>query len=890
MSRLFFYLSYAARNLRRGVRWATFAVFCIAAGVATVVALRSLGLAIGDSLTENVRVNNHGDITVTRSGSSSGMFPGMGRSSGTEDVFSLNQVQRVQDWAKENDAQVALYYRSGNLQVTAISYVSVGRPQFINVLFIDPQTFPPTGDILALDPAGVPLRSLFTGGDDIVISRNLADSQNIKVGDTVRVSNTTDLFTVRGIAATENEGSITNPLAAFFGFAYLDQSEAGKLQQPTEPNIISITLPPGTDIDAAEASLRSVLRVGNYSTVPDMLKRNQQISDVLGRFIVVMGLGALLIGGVGIINTMLVMVGRRTEEIAALKTFGLKGRQVGALFLAEAFLLGVLGSIVGCVLGVLLSAGVNQYGAAFLQQQLPWRVYPEALLYGISLGVVVTLVFGILPVLTANRIRPAIILRPNETHVPGVGLLHSLFALLLVVVVIGGIAGKIIGDIPIGNRGMLSGVIVGIIGVALTLLILGILVVLLWVVVWLVSHLPSFGSVDLRLALRNLTARRIRTATTLLALSAGMFALSSITFVGVGTREILQFQLSQNLGGNVMVFPIVGLVSQTLAQGMLTQQLSGVQGVENNTRLSTYNTRLVAVNGEPPVLADDIGLSPDAPNDTVRRAQFSVEVMVRDSTNPQASTNVIARGRDFTPEDRGRAVLLVMQDWAETEGVDVGSTLTLQTGGAQKDFEVIGLVQSSGTLSFGKLYAPPGSLGGSSDFQFNVLQVDPAHLNEVLLKLSENPLVLALDITFIDGLLKRMIDQFAAIPTVVGLLSLLAAAVAMANTVSLQTLERRRQIGVLKAVGLKGRRVLWIMLLENTLVGLLGGLIGIGVSALVVSLMTQLGIGDAIPIPREATGVAVALVVASVLIAWTATFLSARAAVGERVANVLRYE
>ena len=62
-----------------------------------------------------------------------------------------------------------------------------------------------------------------------------------------------------------------------------------------------------------------------------------------------------------------------------------------------------------------------------------------------------TLVFGMLPMLTANRIRPAIILRPNETHLPGVGVLHSLIALLLVVVVIGGIAGQIIGDIPLGG-------------------------------------------------------------------------------------------------------------------------------------------------------------------------------------------------------------------------------------------------------------------------------------------------------------------------------------------------------------------------------------------------------------------------------------------------------
>lgn len=885
MRRLAFYLRYAARNLRRGVRWTTFAVFCIAAGVATVVALRSLGLAIGDSLTENVRANNHGDITISRISPGNSILPGFTRGAQESGVFTAAQVERVQQWAAENDAQVTLYFRSANLQVTAVDFVSVGRPQFINVLLIDPQTFPPVGDIRALDPSGVPLRDLFTGGDEIVISQNLADSQGIAVGDTVRVSNTTDLYTVRGIVSAETEASIANPLAAFFGFAYLDAVQAETLQLPTLPNTISLTLPPGADIQEAGVELERLANSRYVTTALDLLERNQVVSDLLGRFIVVMGLGALLIGGVGIINTMLVMVGRRAEEIAALKTFGLKGRQVAALFLAEAFLLSVMGSVVGCVLGVILSIGVNQYGAAFLQQQLPWRIYPEALLYGVGLGVVVTLVFGLLPVLTANRIRPAIILRPNETHLPGVGVLHSLIALLLVVFVIGGIAGRIIGDVPLGGGRFISGVVVGIIGVAATLLILGILVCILWLVVWLVSHLPSFGNVDLRLALRNLTARRIRTATTLLALSAGMFALSSITFVGVGTREILQFQLSENLGGNVLVFPALGVFSQTLGQGLLTTQLQGVEGVENNMTLSMYSTRLVEVNGETPVLADDIPVPSG-----IRRAMFDVSVLVRDSTHPEAVPIPMVRGRDLTAEDRGSPVVVVAEDWAQIQGVDVGSTLTLQASSGRQTFDVVGISRSVGQVSFGKLFVPPDSITGSSDVQFNVLLVDPAHLNEVLLKLSENPLVFALDITFIDGLLKRLIDQFAAIPTVVGLLSLLAAAVAMANTVSLQTLERRRQIGVLKAVGLKGRRVLWVMLLENTLVGLLGGLIGIGVSALGVSLMTTLGIGETIPIPREAAPVAVALVIASVMIAWAATFLSARVAVNERVANVLRYE
>jgi ABC-type lipoprotein release transport system permease subunit len=343
-SRILFYLRYAWRNLRRSARWTTFAVFCIGAGVATVVALRALGLAIADSLVENVRASNHGDITISNVNVEN-PFTGLtfGRDNAPEEAYSDADLNRARDWVAERGGQVSAYARFANVQITAIDYTSVGRPQFISSFLIDPQTFPPTSDIFASDPAGVPLRDLFTGGNDVVISRNLADAQDIQVGDTVRVSNTTEDFTVRGIVPTETEAGINNLFASFFGFAYLDIVDAETLQLPTNPNVISMTLPEGTDINAAERELRR-LGIGRYyTTVPDLLERNQIIGDYLGRFIVVMGLGALLIGGVGIINTMLVMVGRRTNEIAALKTFGLKGRQVAALFLSEAFLLGLMG-------------------------------------------------------------------------------------------------------------------------------------------------------------------------------------------------------------------------------------------------------------------------------------------------------------------------------------------------------------------------------------------------------------------------------------------------------------------------------------------------------------------------------------------------------------------
>src|SRR5690242_18032746 len=103
MSQINFYLRYAFRNLWRSRRWSTFALFSVAAGVATVVALRSLGLAIADSLTSNVRSSNHGDISLEMGGDGGFNFGGSNEDSG----FTEADVGKVQIWAKEHGATVS---------------------------------------------------------------------------------------------------------------------------------------------------------------------------------------------------------------------------------------------------------------------------------------------------------------------------------------------------------------------------------------------------------------------------------------------------------------------------------------------------------------------------------------------------------------------------------------------------------------------------------------------------------------------------------------------------------------------------------------------------------------------------------------------------------------
>ena len=898
-----FYFMYALRNIQRGGRWTTLAVLCITAGVATVVALRSLGLAVGDTLTNNVRIEIKGDLLIRNDN----IFGGFG--SNDPKAFSEEELAALLAWTEGKGARTTAYMSGRNMQLTKLDASSFGRPSFIGSHFIDPRTYPPTHTIRALQPPDAPLESLFTGGNDVVISDNLASQSALAVGDSVRVSGTEEVFTVRGIVSVAEESSVTNFLNAFFGFAYFDLANARRvINEEFAPNRIGVLFPGGAsddDLAAYSAEIEELAPGVRTTVIADFLVRYEALSQYLSDFVVVMGLGALLIGGVGIMNTMLVLVRRRTAEIAAVKTFGLQGRQVAALFLTEGLLLGVLGSALGMALGIGLSVIVNEYGSVALRQPLVWKVYPEALIFGFALGMVVTAIFGVAPVLTAVKVRPSIILRPNENHLVALGLIQSIALLIFVVITLGLVTGQIVrpsfevtaeriaenaedperaqefgpprrdgaAPPPTFDEELPSPYAVGVIGVSVAFLLFALMIGVLWLIVFVVGKLPTFGAVTLRLALRNLSTNRLRTAITLLALSAGMLALSSIAFVGEGTRELLNLQLSRSFGGNVLVFAFPG-IPQALVSNGINNALADVP-VIYRTSIDNYEVTIEGVNGE--AIANG--------------AEFDVASWDSDNPDIYAGQPGVMAGRMLTLADRAAPLIVLPYETATELGIRVGDRIRLDSRNAP-ELEVVGITASTeGSSAFGGTsgVVPPDALAAGSDFTLYSFLIPDEALNRALAQLSALIFALAVDVQFIDGLIGRLIDQFAAIPTIVGILSLFAAAVIMANTVALSTLERRRQIGILKAIGLKSRRVLAVMFIESSLVGLLSAVIGIGLSALVITALGSAG-GIVIPLPRDARLVAAGLLVAALLIGWTATFLSARVALKERVMNVLRYD
>ncbi len=907
-NQLLFNIRYAYQNIRRGGLWTVFAVFCIAAGVAAVVALRGLGLSMEDALVDTVREVNKGDITLSRGNdnpfSAITGIDGVGSDSDrTRDrtVFSASQVEDVRAYVEARGGEMAVYKQASGVQVAGMNAVTQGRPQFVSVFLINPQTYSPLGPIETIDPPGATVNELLVPGENlIVVSENFADAQNLSVGDEVRVSGTDEPFTVVGIVDAAEQASLFDLIASFFGFAYLHKDRAEIIGERPQPNRISMTLP-NTDIEQAEDDLYDLLPRGtNVRDIIDMQEGLGTFADVLGRMIVITGVGALVIGGVGIINTMLVMVRRRTMEIATLKTFGLKGGQIAWLFTWEAIILGVLGSLGGVLLGTLLGGLVNRFGEAFLQQSLAWRFYPEAAIYGLVLGMSVTVVFGVMPVLTATKVRPNIVLRPNEAHIPVVGWLQSVGVLLITVLAIGIMVGSIlVGILPpeasfFGIRGdIIIPMLFGIVGTGVAFMGIGVLVLIMWVVVWLVSRLPAFGVVDLRLALRNLTSRRWRTATTLLALSAGMYALSSITFVSQSIRDTVNFQLSNTLGGNVLVFPLTTVfASADIAEPVLNARLNTIDGVESRTRSDFYTMNGIALNGEELDMESFAFEGADGGTQNFMDTTFFIQA--RRSDNPNINSGQVIAGRDLTPEDAGERVIVIKEDTLGEGGVqlNVGDTLTIEATsrtGQPLDFEIVGITSaSSPTIS--QAFVPLGTIPSRGEATVFTVQVAEESLDSALVELTALPTVFVLDISFIDGLIQRLIDQFSALPTVVGLMALLAAAAIMANTVLLATLERRKQIGVLKAVGLKSWRVLGVLLLENSLIALFGCAIGIGLSAVNSSILSAAGLGQIDAIPPGALPLVIILVSAALFISWAATFASAGVVTRESVTTVLRYE
>jgi ABC-type antimicrobial peptide transport system permease subunit len=897
-------LRYALRHLGREQQRAAFVIFCVAIGVATVVALRTLGLIVQDALLRDLQASNRGDLAIDLPAEIDDhdqvkLLDGR-RVTVDRSLFELSRDEsfwqlsprgaaRLQRWVDSQGGELQLSWSNAGPFTGFRPAGQAANAEYVLVKCVDPARYPFYGQVFITTPAGASLAQLLRGPQDIIISDELAAKSALQPGDQVTLSGAGQTYTVRGVVNPKSEASLSDPVSAVFPFVYLALATCPEDFQGAAT--YTVRLPAGAAVAAAEQDLEATFPGLEITTTADVGRSNRQFSDIFTRLMTVMGLVSLLIGGIGIANTMLVAVSRRSLEIAVLKTLGVPGGQIVLLFLAEAALVGLAGSLLGLGLGLGLVALLQGVAERFVAQKLALGIYPEALLSGLALGLTVTLVFSLLPVLAAGKVRPNRVLHPEAAARPQLGAGLSLAVTLGLAAVLGVIVGLIVGYL--------------LIGIGLALAVLAALGLLTWLLRWLivlVCRLPSLGNASLKLAQRALSGQRERAASTLLALTVGIFTLSLVWVLVEGTLQVVNTKAEQYLGGNVLV-TVLNLEAADALEHKL-DRLDGVTYIHD----SVYQAEIVAINGDRNMeafraAAEAHVRQANLLGDTGQTIDNFIEALTLKVQEDDTWDYQIAAGRDFTPG--GRDELLIeasfydgVQAW-EWFDLQPGDTLTLRfPSGAQRTAAIVGTTRphNAGFLLGGLValretdaIASPGFAPRTErpEPALYVLTVDPARMSQVLDELDNIEGVFMVETQRFSSYTERFGGQFVPLPLIVAGLALFASAVIIANTVTLAVLERRTQIGIMKAIGLQTEHVLGLLLLENGLVGLLGGLLGPLLSTLIVAGSGALGEAWASSLPLGALALLAALAVG---LALGATLLAAWGAVRERPLHILRYE
>jgi ABC-type antimicrobial peptide transport system permease subunit len=983
IEQLRFYIRHSFNDMRVNGQRTLFALLCIAAGVAAIVSLQTLGVMIDDTLTGSLQESNKSDIRLSPpEGNGSGQAQ-RGKDEGVIasggmfgiNVFTLEGVQIIGDWFAEHYPGSTITYMQALGGPAAGMTISNPRNDaeqtFVSPFIVEAEHYPLYGARRAED--GTPLGELIQAPTDIVISRNLADTLDAQVGDTLALAGANERFTLRGIVPTSEEAGFENFAGNLIGYYYLDVSAVPLFNGglPEGAGEIYVRLGDPAQVESATRALQIRFPYVGSTSTADLEEMNRDISDAINQLVVIMGLVSLLIGGIGIVNTMLVIVSRRTTEVAVLKTIGLKAGQITTLFLAEAVLMGIFGSLIGIALGWIAALAIKGVAESFLAQTLTFRITLIPPLTGFVVGVIVTTIFGFLPTLAAGQVRPNLVLRPSDMVVPRAGRARSFAALLFVMLAISLVAQPLINDLlseqmirmaALGVGGFL-GLLMGLtmlagglfagwtrrklwrrmarwallvpglplLGAAFgyavpallilfsTFIAVAVLYAVLWLIIWLVGRfLPTWRWVDLKLALRAMLVNKGRAASTLLALVVGVFTLSLITMLATAITNRFEQMLENEVGGNVIIF--AAGAGDTL--NAVESRLQEMEGVRSYSALGIYNVNLVSATD---VSANRVltfsQLSARARQDGGEHFEAgSLDWMFNSIDARGVESNLpdvqFYQGRQLNAADTGPwdrdageypPIVISANQAIIATGLEVGDQLLFEfvpqgvgrvASGAERQlvrFEIVGMVdrRASGLqVNFGSYsYAPSNAFppGLRPDTVSAIVDIEETQVRALRRSMNEIPLAFVMETKMLNDLLRRVLDQFTSFPILVAGLALVVGGIVIANSVALATLERRREIAIMKAVGLQRERVLGMLLLEYGLMGLIGGLIGVGLGGigLLILLVQAFGgdLGRTIPYLT-----ALQLMALCVLIALAAAILTAWRASGEKPLNVLRYE
>jgi putative ABC transport system permease protein len=689
-----------------------------------------------------------------------------------------------------------------------------------------------------------------SGPEEIAINRGLVDKTDYKVGEAVPVLTDQPLkdYTIVGVVEFDGKPSFAGETSVFFDTATAQQvlNLEGKFTD------ITVAAKEGVGETQLRDRIRPVLPPKTQAITGQALA-DEQASDVkeglgfFNTFLLTFALIALFVGAFIIFNTFSMLVAQRTRELALMRMLGASRGQVRRAVLLEALVVGLLSSLIGLAAGVGVALGLKAlfgvFGAEFPDG--PTIVATRTVIVSFAVGTLVTAAAAFMPARRASRVAPLAALRDAAT--PDRSLKRQ--TIIGVVVLLVGAAAMTKGLRDGGLQVLGLGTLLSFIGVAM--------------LSPLVSKPVAAGVGQLfsrrlpgRLGRENAVRNPRRTAATAAALMIGLALISAVTVLG----SSLKSSVAKTVEGAVTADFILNTMGPGFPDAVV-QAAAEQPGVRSTAAVKVDGMRL----------CDNASCS--AAKDVF------VTAFPAKAIGDLVNVTTVAGSDNLGPD-----TILMSKDAAESRKLTPGDPVTVQfarsgqekltLGGTFETNQLIGdyLVDSSKAADF-STQRDVAALVGLDD------GADAVTVRKALdSALKEYPNVEVLDQSEFVGQAKSQVNLIVSIINILLGLSVLIALLGVINTLALSVIERTRELGLLRAVGMARKQVKRMIRVESVLICSFGGLLGLVVGSIFGVALQQALKGEGVSELSFPVGTLVIYLLCSALAGVIAAALPARRA------------
>ena len=711
-----------------------------------------------------------------------------------------------------------------------------------------------------------------SGDREVAVDRSTADKEHFAVGDTVGVVAGGPLRRARitGLVEFGSVGSLGGATITVFDVPTAQRlfDKRGKLDEVRVAAKDGVT--PAALVREIRPLLPETAQVRSATAQAASASSDTQSGVRIFRYIL-LGFGgvALFVGSFVIANTLSITVAQRMRELATLRTIGASRRQVLWSVVLEALVVGLIASVIGLLLGLVLAKGLNELlvaaGIDLPQASLVFTL--RTVLVSLAVGVAVTLLASLRPALRATRV-PAIAAVREGAVLPRTRLARFGLPTALVVLALG-VALLAYGSF---GHGLSTATRLLSLGVGVVLMFLGVTLVAPRLIRPLAAVLGwpggRFGGAAGTLARDNATRNPSRTASTAAALMIGVALVTFVAIIAQGARASFSDAVDELFVADYALIPQRGFgalgpdAARAAARAPGVETVSSIRGGRGK-----LGDEELQVNGVEPNVSKVLALRWRAGGPGVPKRLDGDGAFVSDGFADDHDLTLGAPLRVKTPS--GEFLSLRLKGiFIEPEG---GSPFG-------------GIITS--TAAFDAIYPKP-----KNDYTFVNVRGGPTEANsarlERALRAFPDAKVQTRD-EFKDGQIKQLNKFVNLLYALLGL-SVVVSLFGIVNTLVLSVFERTRELGMLRAIGMTRRQVRRMIRYESIVTALIGATLGIAVgiflALLVAAALSDEGVTVAVPYKSL-----VAFVVVAVAAGMLAAILPARRASRLNVLRALQYE